>query len=185
MVGSVTTVPACDLQDVEEPHGLYPFSICSESGTHSGFVKQRQAASFHTGWRPHGPVQRPVRVKVPHLGTCVAGLRAGRVGPSRLLLHRVRSGRRRDVDGRVRTCEAQLSGQDGAAAPGPQDGLPLVGRVEAAVDSARLGWTAPGKRRLVPVVQQSSSAHSWFPVFTLSSRVESLLWELSCVLQNI
>lgn len=85
----------------------------------------------------------------------------------------------------MRTCEAQLSGQDGAAAPGPQDGLPLVGRVEAAVDSARLGWTAPGKRRLVPVVQQSSSAHSWFPVFTLSSRVESLLWELSCVLQNI
>ena len=110
VVGSFTTVPTCDLQEVEEPRGLYPFSICPERGTHSGFVKQRQTASPHTGWRPCRPVQRPVHVKVPHVGTCVAGLRARRVGPSLLLLHRVRSRRSRDVDGWVRMCEAQLSG---------------------------------------------------------------------------
>lgn len=132
VVGSFTAVPMCDLQEVEEPHGLYLFSICPEWGLHSGFVKQRQAASLHAGWRSCGPVQRPMRVKVPHLGTCVAR----GFGPARLLPPGVRSGHSRDVDGQVRTCEAQPLGQDGATAPGPQDRLPLVGHVGAV-------WTQP------------------------------------------
>lgn len=95
-----------------------PFSHLSRVGAHSGSVKQ-------TGFfPPHRPVQRPACVKVPRLGTCVAG---GSAPP--LLPPGLRSGCSRDVDGQVRTCEAQPSGQDGASAPGPQDRLPLAGRV--------------------------------------------------------
>lgn len=123
VVGSFTAVPACDLPEVEEPHGLCPFSTRPEWGTHSELAKQRQVASPPQAGA-HAGLSRASAPKGSPPGHLMAGLRAGRVEPSRLLLPRVRSGRSRDVDGRVRTCVAQLSGQDGAAAPGPQDGLP-------------------------------------------------------------